>query len=458
MSLEPVGTNPALDVLEFTETDQADVPSRYNSSDRSSSKKKYIMTAIVVLVVAVVIGVVLHFFVFTKKPPPSGTSLSASSFTLVDSSTTVPSGSPSAITVTSATTAVYGYFVVQAGKFTTGTASFNNQRVGSFTASSGSTTNNTGTYWFPLTLTAFANQNISPGTVSLTLVDASTNQSIGALSSANTLAINLSSGGGGTSLTVQNFTLVNSSTTIPSGTSPAIEVSSFPTSVYAYFQVTAGTFSSGYVSYNGNNVVTIPSSSPSSVLVVSGNNYWCELDLTSFASDTISALNATLTLIDASSSSPVNSTSANTLSLNLAVMMYNNFSWVYDMTTATEGGTYLGLVQTSYNYSISESGAISSMSFIAPQFYGAGSTWSGQAFAMVNVCETSTPSSFPVKFFGSTNDTCWNGTGYFKEINSSSCTVNYTLTYPSYSNGKGPWLQGGTNYTININDSSACPS
>lgn len=444
--------------------------------NKKSSATKIVLLALLAVLFLGGIGVALYFFVFDKKPKPGPTTLAVSTFALVTAPNTIPGDTPSAITVTSIRTPVYGYFNVSDGTFASGTANFDSKLIAQFSSPSQLTTNSEGGYWFPLDLTAFERQNISDSPVSLTLIDAATGSAIPPLSSVNSLALTLSP-----ALQLGTFVVMTTTGTVPTApfTDVAVTASSFPLTLFGYFSVTAGAFTSGSATYNTTQQVSSFSSPTDTPAITTDNNgnYWFVIDASSFLVSDVAASNVTLSLVDAATGIAVSFTSSNKLSCSLSTTS-GSWYWFqlnFGLTSTSNDWSKIQNMDRSYGQqpfqqtsftpttsqaTRSATGSMSTMIFTSPQTLDAGSQYSAFESSWTNFCypsiATNTNASYISKFVGS-NNTCWSGLTVINPSNGASCAASYQVEFPSYPNGKGPYITGGVQYTLTIHDDSMCP-
>lgn len=160
---------------------QVDDEEYFEDSAPSGSKK--FVRGLLLLIVFVAIGFLVYYFVLRKK-----TTLV---FYLVTTTGTVPSAAPGPVNITSSSATLFGYFNVSGATFSlaSGSATYNTDIVATIASSSDYTTDSKGNYWFPISLTQFASQNIAAGKVSLSVKDSSGNSQTAV--SSNTLEISL---------------------------------------------------------------------------------------------------------------------------------------------------------------------------------------------------------------------------------------------------------------------------
>lgn len=266
--------------------------------------------------------------------------------------------------------------------------------------------------------------------------------------------------------TTLTFSLVSSSTTIPSGTPAAVSITSLPATLFGYFKLSKGSYASGTATYNNQTVATI--ASPSSITTDGKGNYWFPLSLNQFSSQSIAAAPVTLTLTE-SSGKQITQSSNNTLLISSSpqVIAQSPYTEGQQYTEYLVGPSATDLKTSAYNYpdllqtpktnlQIGASSLSGSMNFTTTYNLSAGNAYSGFSIIINNTCQVPTD-AYPIKITTSSGNKCWNGTVYSNLLSASSCNGSLFMAFPDYSTGSGPFLAAsqGT-YVITLNNSSGC--
>lgn len=273
--------------------------------------------------------------------------------------------------------------------------------------------------------------------------------------------------GGKSTFTLSALSLVQSDVVPDPNNLSDISITNLPATLFLYFTSTT-TVASLTASYGGQQVAQVTSPTPNA-----SGQYWIPLDLTSFVGSSQEANAVAITATNTSSQSATGST-ANTLQLSLQpqfVALFSNDStaalteFTWNMPAWNNAGTNSAdNSQTFYssNYvNISDSGKTGSFGFLPSGSFKAGSTWSAFNFVFDNICGSYPSSSTDVKFYNTgSNKQCYNGQAFYSTLSGSQCIQSMFVGFPSYSNGKGPYIQApGTSagsYVISLNDSTPC--